>query len=186
MSDTDVRHTCFDTDASKSKETSSSSKPLLKTVRKAMANQTMRASDPKRDSRDPDAPIRVIIPAPGVKPEDLKVTVVDGTLTLCGKSHGAGGEVFQVDRTLSAPRGVELEATTCTHADGIITLLIPRTARKSIPVNAPTPPASDAEPVNPGTATAPSAQEESEGETDPDEWVEMPVDKSETGDMGTA
>jgi len=193
-----IRRTCVDTNASKRKETMSC-KPHLETVREAMANQAMRESDPERD---PDGPICVIIPAPGVKPEDLKVTVVDGTLTLRGKSRGAGGQIFTVDRTLSAPRGVELEATTCTHADGIITLTIPRAARKSIPVNAPTAPVPtppptpvatdtdapcDAQPVNPGTAAARAAQEESsKGETDPDEWVEMPVEKSETGDIGTA
>ena len=74
---------------------------------------------------------------PGVRPEDVEITVEDGTLTIRGSSHQerreSEGDVLvqeirrgDVSRSLSLPNGLEPDKAEATFEDGILTLRIPR------------------------------------------------------------
>merc|ERR1719231_275525 len=162
--------------ASKDKETSSNT-PTARTAKEVM-RYDMSSVTVGRDDDDGVEPIRVVVSAPGVKTDDLNVSVLDGTLTIHGETKGAGGEVFGVDRKLFARQGVELEATTWTHADGIITLLIPRKARKSIPIQrvAAAPSTTCSTSIGTTMSLSSLAAEEKKSDSDANEWVEMPAE----------
>lgn len=107
--------------------------------------------------------VRVIVSAPGLKPEALKVSVVDDTLHVHGETKTTDGELYVVDRTIVPSRRVDLDASSCSHVDGILTISIPRKATKSIPVTKGVDVAPVAEEAAPGVAADP----DSEGE-----WIE--------------
>lgn len=143
-------------------------------MREALAKEAAATSD--------DVIVRIA--APGVRPSDLTVSVVDGTLTVKGETT-VHGETFRVERSLHAPRGVQLEKATCAAADGIVTLTIPRKLARSIPINAtpihvvqPAQPVTDAEAVTASDqsveATSEASSEKRGDASDADEWVEMP------------
>jgi HSP20 family protein len=76
---------------------------------------------------------------PGVKPEDIDVQYQSGTLTLRTKlaafpvpedatpllNEIGGGQAI---RQLSLPRSVDVEGVTSTFEDGVLTLVLPKTA----------------------------------------------------------
>jgi len=78
--------------------------------------------------------VRVLVAAPGLKPEDLSVSVVDDKILVKGESKKADGEVYVVDRTIVPSRRVDLDSVSCSHADGVLTLSLARKAAKHIPV----------------------------------------------------
>jgi HSP20 family protein len=74
---------------------------------------------------------------PGVRPDDVEITVEDGTLTIRGSAHNErreqDGDVLvqeirrgDVSRSLSLPAGLEPDKAEATFEDGILTLRIPR------------------------------------------------------------
>lgn len=74
---------------------------------------------------------------PGVKPEDVNVTVEDGTLTISAESHEereeTKGETLvseirrgSVSRTVALPSGLEADKATASFDNGVLRLSIPR------------------------------------------------------------
>ena len=74
---------------------------------------------------------------PGVRPDDVEITVEDGTLTIRGHSREEredrqGDYVVQeirrgeFSRSLTLPNGLEADKAEATFEDGILTLRIPR------------------------------------------------------------
>jgi len=74
---------------------------------------------------------------PGVKPEDLNVTVENGALTISGESHSEerseNNQVLlqeirhgSVSRTISLPEGLEPDKAKADFEHGVLTLRIPR------------------------------------------------------------
>ncbi len=74
---------------------------------------------------------------PGVKPQDVDITVEAGTLTISGESHeetrseGAQQLLTEIRRgsfrrSVSLPSGLEADKATATFDNGILTLRIPR------------------------------------------------------------
>ena len=74
---------------------------------------------------------------PGVRPDDVEITVEDGTLTIRGSGRQErreqDGDVLvqeirrgEVSRSLSLPNGLEPDKAEATFEDGILTLRIPR------------------------------------------------------------
>jgi HSP20 family protein len=74
---------------------------------------------------------------PGIRPEDVEITVEDGTLTIRGSSRQerreSDGDLLvqeirrgDVSRSLSLPNGLEPDKADATFEDGILTLRIPR------------------------------------------------------------
>ena len=74
---------------------------------------------------------------PGIKPEDVEITVENGTLSIRGESNsdvttGEGETLVReirrgsVSRVLSLPNGLEADKATATFDNGILTLRIPK------------------------------------------------------------
>jgi HSP20 family protein len=74
---------------------------------------------------------------PGIKPEDVEVTVEDGTLSIRGefreeKREGEGESLVQeirrgtVARAVTLPTGLEPDKATATFENGVLTLRIPK------------------------------------------------------------
>ncbi len=87
-------------------------------------------------SSTPDA-LLVEAALPGVKPEDVDITIEGGALTIAGqfkaeRKEGEGDYVIQemrrgsFSRTVSLPEGLEPDKATATFKDGVLTLRIPR------------------------------------------------------------
>lgn len=107
--------------------------------------------------------VRVTVAAPGVKPDDLEVTVIEQTLRITGET-AINGDVFHVDRHVVLASRLDPESAACTHADGVVTVTLTRKPSKVIRVNA---------------ASTPVAAEHAEGvpvvdenESSEGEWVE--------------
>ncbi|MGD0861362.1 MAG: Hsp20/alpha crystallin family protein [Candidatus Limnocylindrales bacterium] len=74
---------------------------------------------------------------PGVKPEEVEITVEDNTLTIAGETRSSrkdeeGSTLIQeirrgaFSRTLTLPAGLEPDKATATFEDGVLTLRIPK------------------------------------------------------------
>lgn len=74
---------------------------------------------------------------PGIRPEDVEITVEDGTLTIRAESRGEretkDGETLireiqrgSVSRAVALPSGLEPDKATATFEHGVLTLSIPR------------------------------------------------------------
>jgi HSP20 family protein len=74
---------------------------------------------------------------PGIKPEDVEITVEDGTLSIRGefreeKREGEGENLVQeirrgtVARAVTLPTGLEPDKATATFENGVLTLRIPK------------------------------------------------------------
>jgi HSP20 family protein len=81
--------------------------------------------------------IRVEASLPGFKPEDVEITVEDGTLTITGQSkdernEGAGNYLLQeirrgsFTRSVALPAGLEADKASATFENGVLTLRIPK------------------------------------------------------------
>jgi HSP20 family protein len=76
---------------------------------------------------------------PGIKPDDVEITVEDGTLSIRGeyreehKTNGTEGETLlseirrgSVSRAITLPTGLEPDKATATFEHGVLTLRIPK------------------------------------------------------------
>jgi HSP20 family protein len=88
-------------------------------------------------TRDDDA-LHVEASLPGVKPEDVQITVENGTLTIAAESHDErteesdAGEVLvreirrgSVSRSITLPTGLEPDKANATFENGVLRLDIP-------------------------------------------------------------
>ena len=77
---------------------------------------------------------------PGVKPEEVDITVEGNTLTIAGETRSArkdeeGSTLNQeirrgpFSRTLTLPDGLEADKATATFEDGVLTLRVPKAAQ---------------------------------------------------------
>jgi HSP20 family protein len=89
------------------------------------------------DVRDAADALIVEAALPGIRPEDVEVTVEDRTLTIKAESRDehdeAGGETLvreirrgSVRRSITLPRGLESDKATATFEHGVLRLSIPR------------------------------------------------------------
>lgn len=92
---------------------------------------------PRIDAFDREKELVIRVEIPGIKPEDVDITVEDRTLTISGKREFAetteqGGyhrrEIFtgEFKRTLVLPEGLNAEEITAKAEDGILTVTLPR------------------------------------------------------------
>jgi HSP20 family protein len=107
---------------------------------------------------------------PGIKPDDVEITIEDGTLQIRGeyreeKKLGEGESLVQeirrgtVARAITLPTGLEPDKASATFENGVLTLRIPKaeaTKPKQIRIS----------PTTEGTATAaPQVQSSTNGQT---------------------
>ena len=92
---------------------------------------------PRIDAFDREKELVIRVEIPGVKPEDVDITMEDRTLTISGKREfdetieQAGyhrREIFagEFKRTLVLPEGLNPEEITAKAEDGILTVTLPR------------------------------------------------------------
>ena len=92
---------------------------------------------PRIDAFDREKDLVIRVEVPGVKPEDVDITVEDRTLTISGKrqfeetADQAGyhrREIFtgEFKRTLVLPEGLNPEEITAKAEEGILSVIIPR------------------------------------------------------------
>jgi len=109
-------------------------------MRASPTNRTAPACKAKSDedangeaSKDDDKDIHLVIAAPGIKPADLKVTLLENTISIKGETQ-RGDSTFNIDKTIVPPRLADMDTAECTHADGIVTITMQRKISKRIPV----------------------------------------------------
>jgi HSP20 family protein len=92
---------------------------------------------PRIDAFDREKELVIRVEVPGVKPEDVDITVEDRTLVISGKRHFAeeteqGGyhrrEIFtgEFKRTLVLPEGLNAGEITARAENGMLDVIIPR------------------------------------------------------------
>ena len=92
---------------------------------------------PRIDAFDQEKELVIRVEIPGVKPDEVEITVEDRTLTISGKrqleeaTEQAGyhrREIFsgEFKRTLVLPEGLNAEEITAKAEDGILRVTIPR------------------------------------------------------------
>ena len=105
-------------------------------VRRGQLFDTTSATLPLDVTRTADALV-VEAALPGIKPEDVEITVEDGTLSIRGEYHderreGEGESLVSeirrgtVSRSVSLPTGLEPDKATATFEHGVLTLRIPK------------------------------------------------------------
>ena len=92
---------------------------------------------PRIDAFDREKELVIRVELPGVKPEDVEITVEDRTLTISGKrqfddAEAEGGyhrrEIFigEFKRTLVLPEGLNAEEISARAENGLLSVVIPR------------------------------------------------------------
>merc|ERR1719488_12276 len=66
---------------------------------------------------------RVHICAPGLRTEDLDVTIVQNVMHVKGERH-RGTTTFGIDRRIELPSDADGDTATATHADGVLTVTV--------------------------------------------------------------
>ena len=105
-------------------------------VRRGQLFDTASATLPLDVTRTADALV-VEAALPGIKPDDVEITVEDGTLSIRGEYHderreGEGESLVSeirrgtVSRSVSLPTGLEPDKATATVEHGVLTLRIPK------------------------------------------------------------
>jgi HSP20 family protein len=95
---------------------------------------------PAVDIKETEKDIRVELELPGLKPEDVEITAENGVLTIRGekrteRKEGEDSRYHVVERaygafmrTFQLPQGVDEEQINAEFDNGILTLLVPKTA----------------------------------------------------------
>ena len=95
---------------------------------------------PAADVREDENSIDIDIELPGIKPENVNISVEDGVLAVSGekrteREEGAEGEYHSVERRYGAflrsfqlPQGVDESKITATFDSGVLTVEIPKSA----------------------------------------------------------
>jgi HSP20 family protein len=112
------------------------------------AAASTRAFSPAVDVRANEDEIVLVADVPGVKKEDLEVTLEDGVLTIKGQRRYEGSDKEKVwlgrsygafERSFTLPETVDAERLTADLADGVLTIRIaqqPKAKPKKITINA--------------------------------------------------
>jgi HSP20 family protein len=98
------------------------------------------AVTPAMDVKETDEALRLSFEVPGVKPEELSVTLENGVLTVSGEKkleretgdEKAGVRGFErrygrFERSLTLPRSVDPDKVTATCENGVLTIELPKT-----------------------------------------------------------
>lgn len=138
------RGCCFMKKMSPAEQTKNSKK---ETVREALAKEKVttttdwsyaaaRVETSTHDDNDQDdeADIKIVMAAAGVRPSDLKVSIVDREISVKGEST-RGDAAFVIERTVAVPRHADAETCQVSSADGMITITMKRKRRKLVPVH---------------------------------------------------
>lgn len=96
------------------------------------------SSWPQLDIQQDDQTIRVEADLPGVKEDDIELTVEDGVLTLAGEKRSERKDESgysersygRFERRIALPANVDEDTCSAQFKDGVLTVTIPRSAEK--------------------------------------------------------
>lgn len=84
-----------------------------------------------------DRELMVVVPMPGVSPEDISVDVGNGSITLRARMHGEGQERIiyllrewsygPYERTVELPCAVDALRANLSYGNGVLTIALPKT-----------------------------------------------------------
>jgi len=96
---------------------------------------SMRAPRPKCTEREES--YEVVVSAPGVRGEDLDISVENGLLKVKGATQSHRHQTHVCNWAVQLPRDADTENATVSHADGILILCLPKKAadEKVVPVS---------------------------------------------------
>lgn len=77
--------------------------------------------------------IQLVVAVPGVRCNDLNLTIVDNVLRISGQSK-RGADVYRVEERIGLPRDADPETAQANHEDGELTITMQRKVGKRIPV----------------------------------------------------
>jgi len=95
---------------------------------------------PTLDVRETDTDLVIEVEAPGLKPGELDISVEDSTLTIRGERKAehveekgelrlSEREYGSFCRSVELPVGVQSEKASARHADGVVTITLPKTEK---------------------------------------------------------
>jgi HSP20 family protein len=105
-----------------------------------LAPRPTAAFDPALDVVEDEEAFVVRAEIPGVHPDDVEITLEEGTLTLRGEKKAEdapkSGRVHRTERlhgaftrTLRFGTGIDAEGVVATHRDGVLTVRLPKEAK---------------------------------------------------------
>lgn len=154
--------------AEKTVETGDDKKPAATTAVRDLSAMRVEVSDDQ---------VEIHLGAPGVRPADLSVKVLDDHVLSVKGETKKGHALYRVDRRIELPFIADPDQLTASHADGELTLVVKRLVRSvAIPVSTVEPPslgrtvAQPAASASSDSAGHPSAASEAKD----DEWVPLP------------
>ena len=114
---------------------------LGRTVGSVLRNTNRETFQPHLDIVETNTDYVVSVDLPGVKPEDVKVEMEDGRLTISGKretvTEDKAKNVHRVERTrgsfhraVSLPREVDVEKIDAKYEQGVLHVTLPKSAEK--------------------------------------------------------
>ncbi len=114
---------------------------LGRTVGSVLRNSSRDKFQPHLDIVETASDYVVSVDLPGVKPEDVKVEMEDGRLTISGKRETVTEEnaknVHRIERTrgsfhrvISLPREVDVEKIDAKYEQGVLHVTLPKSAEK--------------------------------------------------------
>lgn len=114
---------------------------LGRTVGSVLRNSSREKFQPHLDIVETTNDYVVSVDLPGVKPEDVKVEMEDGRLTISGKRETVTEEdaknVHRIERTrgsfhrvISLPREVDVEKIDAKYEQGVLHVTLPKSAEK--------------------------------------------------------
>ena len=95
---------------------------------------------PAMDIHQDDKQVEITAELPGVKEEDIDITIADGVLTLRGEKRSAREDsqtgyrertYGSFERRITLPAGVDEEACAADFMDGVLTITLPKNAENS-------------------------------------------------------
>jgi HSP20 family protein len=97
-------------------------------------------------TEDPDE-LRVVVDLAGVDPDQVHVLLVDSTLVVAGTrpapQPGCAGSYYHLEiergpfqRRIALPEGVNAKQAAATYERGLLTIVLPLTAKAAVPVKA--------------------------------------------------
>jgi len=102
------------------------------------AGETFNGWAPALDLREEKDNLIATVELPGLRKEDIEVSVHDGVLSISGErteeKKSEQGENYRTERfygrfhrTLALPKPVKVEAITASYRDGVLTVTLPKT-----------------------------------------------------------
>jgi len=136
------------------------------TVREVLARDATKVNDDEDDEQQKD--IKMVLAAPGVRPSDIKVAIIDRDIKIQGETKKDEG-LFVIERTIHVPRIADVDTLQVTSADGMLTLTMRPKVSKRVPIHVEVSSGHEGQPSTSSTSKKSDDHESTEPKSS-DEW----------------